>query len=677
MVKSALVNANRVLPHADRVDRQIGWLIFALTLGLYLRTLAPGLLAGDPGEFQFAAWRLGLAHPTGYPLYMLLGSLWQHLLALVGIQPTTALNAFSALAGAATVGLLYHLMRNWLPGPPIIQRMAAVFTAALFALNPTFWQQSLIAEVYALHTLFVVLILLAAQQVAGGRWQVAGAQVITNQQSQISSGPLVLQSSSHLTPPSPLHLFTLALAVGLSLTHHAMTLLLLPGLFVFLWLVDKRWWRDWRTLLLSGLAAVLPLLLYLYIPLRSGAEASPWYHQNLGGDVLTLYENTWPTFVNFMTGQSIAVGFRDWGDALQQARVAGRFWWLHFSWAGLVLVVAGLLMLLRQRRWLVLALTLSYVLCQQIFNLFYAIGDIHVYYISLYLMGAIWAGFAGASLGSRGVGSREWGSEGLTMRYGLVFVLALLLLPLYFGITYFAQVDQSGNDATRRDWAAILAAQLPDDAILISNDRNEIVPLFYLQSVEERAMGMTGLFPLMAPDARFEDIGTTIDTALTASAGRPVYLIKPMPGLDVRFDLAERTPPLVQVMGAVAVGDSAHKVGETYAFFTLIGYNWEQTVAGLQIDLHWLVHAPPRMALTSTVQFYGMNGEKIGQSDHPPGGVYYPTALWKMGEVLLDRHVIPISNNDMPTQILVGMYTSSDTQLLAPLLRLSWTEEEN
>ena len=49
---------------------------------LYLRTLAPGVLGGDSGEFQFAAWLGGFAHPTGYPLYLLLGYLWTHLLPL-------------------------------------------------------------------------------------------------------------------------------------------------------------------------------------------------------------------------------------------------------------------------------------------------------------------------------------------------------------------------------------------------------------------------------------------------------------------------------------------------------------------------------------------------------------------------------------------------------------------
>ena len=39
-------------------------------------TAAPTVLPGDSGEFQFAAPLLGLAHPTGYPLYLILGKLW-------------------------------------------------------------------------------------------------------------------------------------------------------------------------------------------------------------------------------------------------------------------------------------------------------------------------------------------------------------------------------------------------------------------------------------------------------------------------------------------------------------------------------------------------------------------------------------------------------------------------
>ena len=127
--------------------------IFAAAL--YLRTLAPGVLGGDSGEFQFAAWLGGFAHPTGYPLYLLLGYLWTHLLPFA--DAAWRMNAFSALWGAVAVGLLYLLALRMLQmtapaGWPIaISRLLALLAAAIFAVTPTFWSQAVVAEVYTLN----------------------------------------------------------------------------------------------------------------------------------------------------------------------------------------------------------------------------------------------------------------------------------------------------------------------------------------------------------------------------------------------------------------------------------------------------------------------------------------------------------------------------------------------
>ena len=117
----------------------------------------------------------------------------------------------------------------------------------------------------------------------------------------------------------------------------------------------------------------------------------------------------------------------------------------------------------------------------------------------------------------------------------------------------------------------------------VSNDRNEIVPLFYLQAVENRAKGNTGLFPLIAPDARFADIGTTVQTALDAGASvqpnQPVYLIKPMDGLEARFALEPATPPLVQVTGAAAAAKPAIASDAVYGPLRLLGYDMQPAAA--------------------------------------------------------------------------------------------------
>ena len=651
---------------SHRIDRQLLLLLIAFALGLYLRTLAPGLLSGDPGEFQFAAWRLGLAHPTGYPLYLLLGSAWQHLLAFVGVDPAAALNAFSAVIGALAVALLYIIMQDWLRGAPAVRRAAAFFSAFFFAANPTFWSQNLIAEVYTLHVLFILLIFRSVQRI-----------ILTGDRADS------LPSSS---PPLLPYILPFLL-LGLALTHHGMTLLLIPGLLLALWLRGEGQQErlfSWRPTLIIGalLATILPLALYLYIPLRSGPAASPWYHQRLGTETLALYQNNWQSFVDFITGRSISVGFHSWQAAIAKLPEAWLLWRLHFNWPGLILIGLGLYILVRQRNWPVLALTGIYGLLQQAFNLFYAIDDILVYYIPLYLIGAIWTGFAANALGNGAWGTQPAPStspntQPATKSFtgGLLLVLLLFLLPLRLISTYFPTLNQSQSTTARQMWETILAAQPPADAILISNDRNEIVPLFYLQAVEKQVTTITGLFPLLAPDARFADIGSTVETALTNGNGRPVYLIKPMPGLEVKFTITPATQPLVQVMGAAVASAPTIPIDQTFGPLQLLGYDWQPVTDGVRIDLHWAVRENLPADYTSTVQLLDANDEKIAQDDHAPGGTYYPTSRWKPGEILLDSHILTLPADQQPTTLLVGMYVGPDFTPLAPPLRIDLSAE--
>jgi hypothetical protein len=239
-------------------------------------------------------------------------------------------------------------------------------------------------------------------------------------------------------------------------------------------------------------------------------------------------------------------------------------------------------------------------------------------------------------------------------------------------VEYTPLFDTLKGDSTRARaaWSAILAAQPPADAILVSNDRNEIVPLFYLQAVEGAGRGHTGLFPLIAPDARFADVGATVQTALDAGGDQPVYLIKEMPGLEARFALAPRTSPLVEVLGPAAPGAPQVQVDQAYGPLYLLGYDLAPAPGGVQIDLHWRVDAAPAADLTTTVQLFDGNGARLGQDDRRAGGDYYPTPLWKPGETLIDRHTIPLPPGARPARLLVGMYAGPEAALAAPALEL-------
>lgn len=636
-----------------RLDRQIAFVLVAAVVGLLIRNTPLDLLPGDAGEFQFAAWNFGLAHATGYPLYLLLGGAWQHLWAWVGLSPAASLNLLSALFAAIAAAALYLLLVCWLPGEASVRRLAALLATAFFVANPTLRSQALQAEVYTLHAALLIAILWAAQ---------------------------------HMTTPAapgafPRRFALLAFCFSLGLTHHATTLLLAPALLAYLFLWRRDWWREGRVWGWALLAA-LPLLLYLYIPLRSGPDASPWHHQRFGDGVLTLFDNSLPAFLDFVTGRSISVGFYDAATALAGAPTAFVLWLRHFEWVGLLLMIVGVYVLIRLRAWPLLALTGVWFVTQQLFNLFYAIGDIFVYYIPLYLIACLWIGFAGAGIG----GSFQFGdlahAEGALRpsplapaRWGAPLLALLLVLPVQLWVAYtplFAQLKLEST-AVRQQWEAILAAAPPADAILVSNDRNEIVPLFYLQTVEGRGVGMTGLFPRIAPDARFTDIGATVQAALDAGGTQPVFLIKPMAGLEVRFALAARTPPLVEVIGAVAESPPAVSVEAPYGPLTLRGYTWTPTVDGVEVTLTWRVDAPLTADYTATVQLFDAAGAKVGQDDHAPGGVYYPTSLWKAGETIITRHTILLPANAAPVRMLVGMYAGPEAKLLTTPLEVTIT----
>ena len=61
-------------------------------------------------------------------------------------------------AASISSKLLQELGGATLVGPLIVSRIAALFSALYLAANPTFWSQSLIAEVYPLYVVFLLLI---------------------------------------------------------------------------------------------------------------------------------------------------------------------------------------------------------------------------------------------------------------------------------------------------------------------------------------------------------------------------------------------------------------------------------------------------------------------------------------------------------------------------------------
>jgi hypothetical protein len=649
-----------------RARRHQGDGLIAVALGtaalaLYATTLAPTVLPGDGGEFQFVPYLLGVAHPTGYPLYCLLGWAWSHLLPLGDVA--FRMNLFSAFWVAAAVALLYPTaLALLLQAAPRLslpaQRLLAALGAATLAATPTLWSQAIMAEVYGLHIFILVFLfyLLFA-------WD---------------------RRREHRL------LLLAALCLGLGLAHHSTTLLWLPAALAYVWL-QARGRREESApggrrrlgFLISLLAAIaLPLLLYLYIPLR--APHTPYLHQRLTDErQLVLYENTLPNLIAFVTGGPFGGSVNFSVDLGQRLAMAGGFLLDELGWFGVALAALGLLRLLLGRRWALLALTALAYAAVVAFNLVYTIGDVYVLFIPSYLVIILWIVVGVATLAglvARAVRLRRSGEPGqapATAGPRLLVTLAIVpffLLPLWLVTTHYAAVDRSGVTGARDHWQALLSAPVPQEAILVSNDRNDIMPMWYFQFAQGRRPDLLGLFPLITPD--YPTLGPVLDLAL--STGRPLYLIKEMSGIEVKVDVGDELRlggvQLWPVAGPAVRDEPEYSVqGQMDEDMALVGYalapRSPSPGQNLEVTLYWQALRPLDRDYHSFVHLVDGEGNTITQSDHRPGGVYYPTTLWRRGERLRDGHTLSLSAGAPPGtyRLLAGMYALSGDGALEPL----------
>src|SRR3954452_17370309 len=122
--------------------------ILALGVGVasllvYLWTMCRTIYVGDSGELAAAVHVLGIPHPPGYPLYVLLGKLFSTLVPIG--KPALRLNLFSAVCASASAVFLFFTLGE-LGFPPGV----AAAVAMTWAFSTSLWSQAGIARVYAL-----------------------------------------------------------------------------------------------------------------------------------------------------------------------------------------------------------------------------------------------------------------------------------------------------------------------------------------------------------------------------------------------------------------------------------------------------------------------------------------------------------------------------------------------
>ena len=146
----------------------IAVVLFLLTEAVYLMTMAPTLSFWDCGEFIATSYILGVPHPPGAPLFLLVGRLFSMVPFFEDIG--ARVNLLSTLSASATVMLTYLIIhrliaiyrksdpRSWNDSERLSAYGGAVVGALALAFSDSFWFNAVEAEVYAPSLFFTALV---------------------------------------------------------------------------------------------------------------------------------------------------------------------------------------------------------------------------------------------------------------------------------------------------------------------------------------------------------------------------------------------------------------------------------------------------------------------------------------------------------------------------------------
>jgi hypothetical protein len=561
----------------------VGLIVFVL----YLLTLGDQVGRADTFEFQVVAPQLGIAHPTGYPLYILLGKLFS--LLPVGSM-AWRVNLASAIFGTLAVLLIYRLIVRVSDRAGAFTRLPAALAAFALAGSNVFWSQAVIAEVYALDALFVAIVLSLLHRMLTERDQSAARSI-----------------------------YLLGLVLGLALTHHLTSVILIPAALLTLLLARPQLpFKKWVTAFGCLLLGLTP---WLYIPLRW-----PALHN---GAAMGLSD-----WFGWIFGQRFggALNFSLWSNPTRWG-IVGRIGLDQFGVIGLLLALIGLIVLFK-RNWRLALITLMLFAGYVFYGLVYNVPDVDVFIIPAFLMLAIWLGLALEALLSRREVIRSNIMNGTlhTLRRPLVILLALL--PLSLIATNYPLVDQRGVDADLAAWGRyVLSLPIPDHAALLV-DSEKIAPLYYLQVTKQLRPDLDIL--VLGEESLYRQ---ELDQRL--AAGQAVFLARFLPNLPYHLS---SLGPLVAVSSAPnSISPQGQTIDAAFGGTLKLLSTSIDTSDPLRVTFFWQALTAERPNYHVRLRLVDSNGTVWWEDPgaHPVGG-YYPTGAWSLNEIVSDFHEIKV-----------------------------------
>lgn len=476
---------------ADAPPYRAALALSAAVLLLYVITLAPSTAMWDASEYIAAAKVLGIPHPPGNPLFVLLA----HTFALLPIPVSYAarVNLLAATTSALSAGCWFLVAHRSLRGfgmPRGPRLVTAAACAWLGATAFTVWNQSVVNEkVYT-----VAMLGLAVCAWCALRWHDHAAESRT----RFGRADALLVLVAYLC--------------GLGYTNHPAGFLPLPAVGLFVLLRRPVTLLRWRTVLAAALALGVGLTPFLFQPIRGAHRPA----MNVGEPTACAGPPELACTFSAATWRKVMANVRreQYGGhdiSERRAPIGAQFgmWWHYFRWqwmrdaqqqqpvaqhglAVMVLLVAlfGAVQHARRDRAsfafvapLVFTLTPALIVY---LNFRYGasqapelgdsvpreVRDRDYFYLWSFATGGLWVGMGLGALWQWLAARATWGRTGA--------VMALALVPTLLNAT---AASRRGEDFTAR-WARDLLESVEPYGILITNGDNDSFPVWYAQLVE-------------------------------------------------------------------------------------------------------------------------------------------------------------------------------------------------
>jgi len=415
-------------------------IVFLLSFTVYLATLCPTVPPyRDSGELASVSYKLGIAHPPGYPLYTIVGKIFT---LIPSGEIAFRINIMSAFFGAVTVALVYLIMAD-ITGSIVLSLTCSL----IWAFSRIFWELALVSETYTLDTFFIAFMLF-----------------------------IVLGSSSSK------YLYLLCFIAGLSLTNRLTVILCGPAFIYLLWSTfkEKKWHIELSDFILAIFLFVLGVSVYIFLPLRSMQNPPiDW------GDPQTL-ERLIAVITRKAYGHSldkVSEQYRLSEVLLPQLRVYMESLYRQFTILGITLACAGIYTSFRKNKSRAVFLMLFFLLSGPVFIILakmpdnpHALKIMEPSYLIPNMIFLLWIG-----LGARTLMSEK---KDISPLIKIIPRLVIAMLPLFL-IARNVRAVNKHNNYFACDYATNILYYAEKSSIIFIRKDVQLFSVWYIQEARK------------------------------------------------------------------------------------------------------------------------------------------------------------------------------------------------